>query len=395
MAPWIKGILLASRALAPVQTGFSNQTIANVRAGLLESAKASWELGTAAEALTEVYWPALSVFQQSAFPPPSRLNSTYNASDVLTIVANTISNKPADSLPLIANQGSAADPASIGVAVLLANYTRQDKKSDVFADAATGQLRHLLTQVPRSNTGAISHREDQAQLWADFVSMVPPFIAYYGALQGGQDGRDLMQTAYDQCRLYRDALKDDSGLWRHIALGNYQDNTHWATGNAWAAAGMLRVLQTFNHSSQGHRFEGHQTNLTRWIGEITDAAWARQQKDGSILNVIDDPLSFADTASTALLASVTYRMATFNATSAVSKPVLAADKALAFVKANIDKDGWVQNAVDPIAFNVPLKEGEHSPESQAFVLMLHAAYRDWQKYLLEPKKPAVGKGSHP
>jgi rhamnogalacturonyl hydrolase YesR len=309
---------------------------------------------------------------------------------VLSIAVNTVSNKPADSLPLIANQGSAADPASIGVSVLLANWTRPDKTSHVFADAASGQLQHLLTQAPQSVAGAISHREDQVQLWSDFVYMVPPFIAYYGALQGGDAGRSLMQAAYDQCRLYRDALKDDNGLWRHIALGNYQDNTHWATGNGWAAAGMLRVLQTFNHSSQGHRFTQQQANLTQWIGEITDAAWARQQKDGSILNVIDDAASFSDTASTALLASVTYRMAVFNATSAVSKPVVAANKALAYVQANIDLDGWVQNAVDPIAFDVPLKTGEHSPESQAFVLLLHAAYRDWQKYLSTKSKSVIG-----
>lgn len=65
---------------------------------------------------------------------------------------------------------------------------------------------------------------------ADFVYMVPPFIAYYGALQGGKNGQDLMQIAYDQCRLYRDALSDDSGLWKHVELGTWQDNTHWGTG---------------------------------------------------------------------------------------------------------------------------------------------------------------------
>lgn len=45
----------------------------------------SWELGTAAEALLELSWPSLSVFNSSAFPPPSRLNATATPSDVLTI----------------------------------------------------------------------------------------------------------------------------------------------------------------------------------------------------------------------------------------------------------------------------------------------------------------------
>ena len=59
--------------------------------------------------------------------------------------------------------------------------------------------------------------------------MVPPFLAYYGALQGGEEGTKLLQMAYDQIRLYRDALVDD-GLWRHVIYGEWEDDTHWATG---------------------------------------------------------------------------------------------------------------------------------------------------------------------
>ena len=66
---------------------------------------------------------------------------------------------------------------------------------------------------------------------ADFVYMAPPFIAYFGALQGGDGGQALLQIAYDQIRLYRDALFDaDVSLWRHVALGSWEDSGHWATG---------------------------------------------------------------------------------------------------------------------------------------------------------------------
>lgn len=47
-------------------------------------------------------------------------------------------------------------------------------------------------------------------------------------------------------------------------------------GNAWAAAGMLRVHQTLNHSSQARQFQGQQANLTSWINEILEASWAHQ-----------------------------------------------------------------------------------------------------------------------
>ena len=66
---------------------------------------------------------------------------------------------------------------------------------------------------------------------ADFVYMAPPFIAYFGALQNDSGGLALLQIAYDQIRLYRDALFDeDVSLWRHIALGSTKDTGHWATG---------------------------------------------------------------------------------------------------------------------------------------------------------------------
>jgi hypothetical protein len=61
--------------------------------------------------------------------------------------------------------------------------------------------------------------------------MAPPFIAYFGALQNDSGGQAIMQIAYDQIRLYRDALFDQNvSLWRHIAYGSSEDIGHWATG---------------------------------------------------------------------------------------------------------------------------------------------------------------------
>lgn len=62
--------------------------------------------------------------------------------------------------------------------------------------------------------------------------MAPPFIAYYGILQGGSQETALLQEAYNQCKLYRSYLHDDSGLWKHIVLGDTasQDFRHWGTG---------------------------------------------------------------------------------------------------------------------------------------------------------------------
>ncbi|KAL4241438.1 hypothetical protein ABKN59_000388 [Abortiporus biennis] len=374
---------LSYAAAAPTtQLGFSNTTIADVKANLLQIATHSWELGTAAEALTELETPTLSVFS-SKFPPPSNLAASVvsSAVDVLSIASTVVKEKPANSQTLIAGDGAVGDPASVGVSVLLANWTRTQLSDTSFSSAATTQLNYLLNIAPRSDDGAISHRSDQVQLWADFIYMAPPFIAYYGALIGGNDGETLLQTAYDQIRLYRQNLLDeDAGLWRHIALGQGTDPTHWATGNAWAAAGMLRVLETIKHSSASKKFISQQKDLLSWVDDILTSTWQHQRSDGGLYNVIDDSSTFLDTASTALMAAATFRWSILtNDLSHVS----AANNAMSLIQSKVNSDGWLLDTVDPETFHAPLADGEHSPEGQAFVLLLQSAYRDYNSILGE------------
>lgn len=59
---------------------------------------------------------------------------------------------------------SAADPASIGPAVLLANWTNLGDGVD-YAGAALDQLNFLYEKVPKTSDGAISHRTGEVQLW--------------------------------------------------------------------------------------------------------------------------------------------------------------------------------------------------------------------------------------
>jgi hypothetical protein len=60
--------------------------------------------------------------------------------------------------------------------------------------------------------------------------MVPPFLAYYGVVNGNTS---LIQEAYDQCRLYRNYLRTpQTGLWLHILWGSNPDRGLWATGES-------------------------------------------------------------------------------------------------------------------------------------------------------------------
>lgn len=156
---------------------------------------------------------------------------------------------------------------------------------------------------------------------------------------------------------------------------------------------MFRVLETIRHSEHAGDFAQQQANLTFWIEEIITAAWHfqvrstvfylaiyeltsfDQKPNGTLYNYINETdTSFADSASTALLAASTYRFAALTGKTSL---IPAANKALQLVDASLNATGWLTNMVDPLTFNTPAPSGGDSPEGQSFVLLLHSAWRDY------------------
>ncbi|CAE6426019.1 unnamed protein product [Rhizoctonia solani] len=364
---------------APTQL-LSPPQIASVEARMLEQSKGSWELGTATQSLFEYEYPLFSVYGDNFMTPPNSLPKFADISKVLKITDQVLLTRPPGVLSFMPDQ-AAGDPPSLGVSMLFANWTVRSPSytnSSNYASTIIDQLNYSLTRAPRAPNGAISHRADQVQLWADSVYMLPPFLAYFGALHKDEG---VMRAAYDQVRFYRDLLFDGSvGLWRHIVLGNGEDLNHWSTGNGWAAAGIMRVLTTIKESSLSRKFVVEQANLEGWALEIINNVWKYQQQNGTLLNYATDGSSFADSASTALLAAATYRLATHlestGSNANIDSAIASAARARTLVSRSIDADGWLQNVVDP--WNFPLR-GSRSAEGQAFVLSLEAAYRDYQK----------------
>lgn len=140
----------------------------------------SWELGTRAQTILELNATQYSVFSTSSLPPPKTIPQSLVSSKGLVpffdiakeVVANrsTANNNTVGPQALLPD-GSAGDPASIGVAVLLADWTGQDNGSLDYAGAAKDQLNYLLNDVPRTSDGAISHRVSEVQLWCVLHSL--------------------------------------------------------------------------------------------------------------------------------------------------------------------------------------------------------------------------------
>lgn len=222
--------------------------------------------------------------------------------------------------------------------------------------------------------------------------MVPPFLAYYAADQGDET---LLQESVKQCGLYRHVLQSNTtlaykGVWAHIIGPKSRDLGLWATGNAWAAAGMARVLATVLKAPIAQNATWQKSaidDLSVWIKEILDGAIASSKDDGLVRNYMNDLDSsghgFGEISGSSLLAAVAYRMP-------VLQPQIFGDQYLNWAdgiratlsgedrrgKPHITADGIATPAVNPLAWldKKPFTTG--SPEGQAFVVLMYTAWRD-------------------
>ncbi|KAJ7233097.1 family 88 glycosyl hydrolase [Mycena rebaudengoi] len=369
-------LFLAARPLAaladdaiPFSPGFDMEKVASLAESLPEQ---SWEFGTAAEALLELYNPELSVFGKP-FPvaktSPDSIKALSYAREKITIGNTGLSD----------GNGATGDPASLGVSAVMLG--KSDKK---YSDAATVQLAYLLDsgKVPRYENGAISHRVEAPELWADFMYMAPPFLAFYAA---DSDNATLLEETYKQCGLYRDVLQSkDKGMWQHIIgpQGGATDRGHWSTGNGWAAAGMARVLATIMHAPVAKPAAWRDSavnDLSAWIKEILDTAREAPADGGLLRNYLDDTSpahGFGEIAGSSLLASVAYRMAVLQPAAFGAEYVKWADGVRGVLADGHVVNGVATPAVNPHDWHDTKPDTNGSPEGQGMVVLMYAAWRD-------------------
>ncbi|KDQ62801.1 hypothetical protein JAAARDRAFT_45012 [Jaapia argillacea MUCL 33604] len=341
------GFLLGHTLTAVVATSNSDEQalyesyshmITNIKSAMLDSMRASWEQGTALGSIIELSYPQYSVFGDTPFIstgaiPISALHLALSAV-VRQSSDGRLSQVIGDAL-----DGAALDGASAGSGVLLGSFT-DPLRSAYWANASKAQLDFLLYKAPRTSTGAISHRIDSKQYWADGVYMGPPFIAYYGAVTQNQT---LLQLAYDNCRLYRDAL---------LVPG--------PTGNLWA--------HIYSDDNKTFFDEGI------WGTEILDGEFAALTPQNLVPDYLTGGSPFGDASSSAALSSVAYRASTLFPDHFPSNYTDVAARIRDAVIGGVDELGVLSPVVDPLSFGVV---GVLSTEGQAFAGMMFSAWRDW------------------
>ncbi|KAB8342746.1 hypothetical protein FH972_022344 [Carpinus fangiana] len=348
-----------------VDAGFDVQKVMD-RATSLSSH--SWEYGTAAEALLELSNSEFSVFSSSAFPDgklpnpdPSIASLSYAKPNIRT-----------DSQTLVDGDGASGDPAALGVSALLIGQS-----DGAYFDASERQKTHLLEQVPRMSNDAISQRDENLAAWADFMYMAPPFLAYYAV---ATNDVSLLQETVRQCGLYKDLLQVDGSNWQHILVEDDSggaDAGLWSTGNAWAAAGMARVLATLTNWENGSSScSSERDQLVSWIKEILDGAKTRSLDDGLLRNYLDDDSWFGENSGTALLAAVAYRVAVLAPETFGEDYISWADSLRQAVASHVGEDGTISPNVNPLGWGDREPYTSGSPEGQSFAVLMYTGYRD-------------------
>ena len=281
--------------------------------------------------------------------------------------------------------GSSSDPSSLGIPALLLSHSSPD--SSHYLSAAQRQLTTLLTSTPRLDNGAISHRTAIASAWSDFVYMAPPFLAYYGVYT---DDEQLVRESVRQCRLYSEILATESGLWKHIVSASDEkkgpgerkddDVGFWSTGNGWAAAGMARVLATIRQSKLAEQMQKEQKVLVEMIGGIVRGAMATDTDPSLLLrNYLGDETWWGEVAGTALLAAATFRMVVLEPGMFGKRYTDWALQKMIAVRRHINTEtGIAAPVVNALIESQRTPLDGVNPESQAFVVLMYAAWRDWK-----------------
>jgi hypothetical protein len=159
----------------------------------------------------------------------------------------------------------------------------------------------------------------------------------------------------------------------------HQEASRYRTDNRQAAAGSARVLATLRESSFNSNTGAEQGNLIELIKNIIDKARALDQDSSGLLrNYLDDSSWFGEISGTSLIAATTFRMAKLEPNTFGKDYTDWASAKMAVVDGKIGGNGIVAPAVNPLNWNDKTPFTTGSPEGQSFVVLLHAAERDWK-----------------
>ncbi|MBO7710090.1 MAG: glycoside hydrolase family 88 protein [Lachnospiraceae bacterium] len=225
--------------------------------------------------------------------------------------------------------------------------------NDGYVRAARANVRYLLSDAPRTGDGILYHMRGTSQIWADSAAFLPYALVIAGY---PEEGYHQMKGILD--RLYLPG----SGLYAHIldeADGSFPDGRAWSVGVAWILTGLERTWRVLPEKMKRER-----EDLKARFVRLLDVVLKYQCGDGGFHDVMDDPETYMETETPAMIACALYAGIRDGL---LGEEMLArADAMAAYVRGKILPDGRVADAAGSPAFDRP----GTSVECQAHVLMM-------------------------
>ena len=331
----VSGVMLGSCHLSgasPAKRQTINPVTEKAKNALLAMQRASWEQGTAIQAMIEC--------------------ADY---DMLRLLVNeALVRQYADGRTcMLGSDHSVTDPVAAGYGILKCYELFGDEKYKQAADRLYNYCKNI---APRNVAGTVYHVNNHREIWSDSLYMLPPFLAAYGD--------------YDEClkqiRGYRACLWNaDEKLYSH----RWSDDENrfisarfWGGGNGWAAASFAIIHELLPDSQQAYK-----TEIATYLTELLDGLQANVRPDGLFNDFVGDANSFVETNLSQMAAFAIFKGIKSGAIDAKQLEFAKKMKAGALVK--VDEYGYVQDAAGSPFFNAP----GTSTEAQAFLLMMLAA----------------------
>lgn len=333
-----------------------------------------WEIGTVAEALLELISPEKSVFGKDPFPGGQVPSGSWKIEPALEFFLEKV--PLPEGSTLMENDFSATDPAALGISAVIIGQNRPE-----WRQAAHRQKDYLLQTARRYENGAISHRLDIPELRSEAIFMFPPFLAYYGVATGDLE---VVREAVRQIRLYRDVLLTTEGqregLWSHFIGSDKIDSGAYSIATGWVVYGMARVRATVSAWNVSREIMGEEIRmLDGWMVGIIDAVIRHDNHPSGLLrNYLGEGDWFEEPAGTAFVTAAAYRLGMFPEKSTAERERILrwADEKRRIMARHVDEDGVARKIENSLRDDEKDPPDGVSSQTESFLLMLGAAWRD-------------------
>jgi unsaturated rhamnogalacturonyl hydrolase len=306
-----------------------------VTRAMLSMQRASWEQGTAAQAMLE----------------------SGNDEMVYLMAKEAVLRQTEDGrLSVVYSDNGVTDPASAGEAVL---YAYKKSGEEEFRIASDKMLEWLLFKAPRNKEGTIYHTMNSPEIWSDALYMAPPFIA-----KAGKYDEAIAQIEGIRKALWNTEHKLFSHRW-HDVEQRFINSRFWGGGNGWAAAAYCRVIRTLPDNMKTEK-----DRIISYHRELLDGCLVHMREDGLFYNFINEPDTFVETNLSQMLAYSVFRGV--KGSWLDDRYLKSAEKMRQAAYSKIDKHGYITGVCGAPMFQSPGR----STEGQAFFILMEAAYNE-------------------